>query len=94
MMTSKEALAVAVGKVGNYARTAAALGLKTSWAVQKWEEVPAEHVLRLANLCGYAVTPHQLRPDLYPHPDDGMRGTVPAAAIAVPPTTEPEREAA
>jgi hypothetical protein len=34
--------------------------------------VPATRVLAIAAASDWMVTPHELRPDLYPHPDDGM----------------------
>ena len=42
-------------------------------AVSKWQtRVPAGVVIGLAESVQFQVTPHQLRPDLYPHPDDGL----------------------
>lgn len=41
-------------------------------AVSKWSCIPAELVLDVCADYGWAVTPHELRPDLYPHPDDGL----------------------
>lgn len=60
--------------IGSYAETARQLRLKTAWGVQKWrvEGVPHDRVIPLAALCSWAVRPHDLRPDLYPHPDDGL----------------------
>lgn len=42
--------------------------------VSKWAEagVPGERVLKMAEATDYEVTPHELRPDLYPNPDDGV----------------------
>ena len=65
-MTPQEALAKAVQEIGGYSATARALGLKTAWAVQKWRQCPAERVLTVVVACEGAVTPHDLRPDLYP----------------------------
>jgi hypothetical protein len=36
------------------------------------EKVPADWVLALSECVDWKVTPHQLRPDLYPHKDDGL----------------------
>lgn len=51
------------------------LGL-TRQAIQFWVDaetvVPAEHVLPIAAATGWQVTPHELRPDLYPNPTDGL----------------------
>lgn len=33
---------------------------------------PAETVLSLSEAVNWQVTPHDLRPDLYPHPQDGL----------------------
>lgn len=33
---------------------------------------PAEVVLPICDLLGYRIRPHDLRPDLYPHAEDGM----------------------
>lgn len=44
----------------------------------KWERygVPPHHVLNLSRVLDYQRTPHQIRPDLYPHPDDGLPETL------------------
>lgn len=69
-MSPQEALAAAIETIGGYAATARALGIGTAWAVQKWKQCPAERVRALVKACDEAVTPHDLRPDLYP---DGFR---------------------
>jgi hypothetical protein len=38
----------------------------------KMEVPPAEVVLAIADFLEYRITPHQLRPDLYPNPHDAM----------------------
>lgn len=38
--------------------------------------VAAEAVRPIAEAVGWQVTPHQLRPDLYPHPEDGLPETM------------------
>lgn len=43
--------------------------------VSKWfkgEAVSPEKVLKLSEISGYKLKPHQIRPDLYPHPNDGV----------------------
>lgn len=54
----------------------------TQSAVAQWVagQVGAERVLKVAAATDWRVTPHELRPDLYPHPEDGM----PKAAGEVP----------
>lgn len=41
-------------------------------AVSQWRVAPADHVIKIAGATGFEITPHQLRPDLYPHRDDGL----------------------
>ena len=44
-------------------------------ALQQWLAsgiVPADRVLSVARAVEYQVTPHDLRPDLYPHAEDGL----------------------
>ena len=38
----------------------------------KMEVPPADVVLPIADYLGYRMTPHQLRPDLYPNPTDAL----------------------
>lgn len=43
--------------------------------VSEWRrrgQVPADAVLAVCEAVAFAVTPHELRPDIYPHPDDGL----------------------
>lgn len=58
---------------GSQTALALVVGAKQQ-AVGYWlrEGLPGEHVLKISADVNYAVTPHQLRPDLYPHPDDGL----------------------
>lgn len=41
-------------------------------ACSLWDKVPDGRVLQLCELVDWIVTPHEVRPDLYPHPDDGL----------------------
>lgn len=43
-------------------------------AVGKWAEkgIPPERVIELAKATGFRVTPHRMRPDIYPLPTDGI----------------------
>lgn len=44
-------------------------------AIQGWRktgQIPPDRVLDISRAVVFQVTPHQLRPDLYPHPDDGL----------------------
>lgn len=47
---------------------------KRSQTINGWfkDKVPAEQVLKTSRLLGWAVTPHELRPDLYPNPTDAL----------------------
>lgn len=47
----------------------------TPQAVSQWihgTPVPVPRVIEISRLSGWQVTPHQIRPDVYPHPDDGL----------------------
>lgn len=33
---------------------------------------PAERVIPVACATNWQITPHELRPDIYPHPQDGL----------------------
>ena len=46
----------------------------TYQAIRKFEHsgIPAERVIPIAAATEWRVTPHQLRPDLYPNARDGM----------------------
>ena len=61
----------AIEAAGGGTALAAGLGIHKS-AVTHWEQVPADRVLAVVELCGWVVTPHQLRPDIYPNPTDGL----------------------
>jgi DNA-binding transcriptional regulator YdaS (Cro superfamily) len=52
-------------------------------AIQQWKRTPPERVIGVSRAVNFDVTPHELRPDIYPFPDDGLplehRGRGPAA---------------
>jgi len=64
-------LAEAIKLVGSQSALARAFGLRPQ-AVQQWAAAPPDKVLKISEATGWRVSPHQLRPDLYPHPDDGL----------------------
>lgn len=54
-------------------------------AIQGWRktgQIPPDRVLDIARAVVFQVTPHQLRPDLYPHPDDGLPAELRAGVAA------------
>jgi DNA-binding transcriptional regulator YdaS (Cro superfamily) len=57
----------------SYADASRALGVSGE-AVRKWvrDGVPAERVINVSRATGWKETPHSLRPDLYPSPDDAI----------------------
>lgn len=64
----------AIKKVGTASNLASLLGIKPM-SVSRWKNrykgvVPHDRVLAIFNITG--VTPHELRPDLYPNPTDGL----------------------
>ncbi|MFW6342494.1 MAG: transcriptional regulator [Halothiobacillaceae bacterium] len=61
-----------LSEYGATARMARHFGVSHE-AVRKWRShVPEARVLGLCAALGWRVTPHELRPDFYPHPDDGL----------------------
>ncbi|CAI2470246.1 transcriptional regulator [Serratia liquefaciens] len=50
-------------------------GFKSPQSVANWiinQQVPSERVIHLCSLGNWLFTPHQLRPDIYPNPKDGL----------------------
>lgn len=39
---------------------------------RKNNKIPAEHVVKVCELAQWAWHPHQLRPDVFSHPEDGL----------------------
>lgn len=70
--TAESALSKACRLAGSLTKLAQKVDV-TKGAVGQWgDRVPAERVLDVARAVGFAVTPHELRPDLYPNPTDGL----------------------
>jgi DNA-binding transcriptional regulator YdaS (Cro superfamily) len=44
----------------------------SSQAVSQWQMCAPERVIALAGATEWRVSPHDIRPDLYPDPQDGM----------------------
>jgi DNA-binding transcriptional regulator YdaS (Cro superfamily) len=42
------------------------------WVNKTKDGIPAEHVIPAGRVSQWKITPHQLRPDLYPHETDGL----------------------
>ncbi|MGC9206510.1 transcriptional regulator [Acidithiobacillus sp.] len=75
MNTSKQNLVkVVIALAGGSSSLARALGL-TPTAVMKWGnngKIPPTRVIPVSAAIKWIVTPHQLRPDCYPFPTDGL----------------------
>jgi hypothetical protein len=61
---------------------ATAAGLKHYQTAQQWDKncIPAQYVLPLCEASGWEITPHMLRPDLYPNADDALPMSMRVAA--------------
>ena len=55
----------------------------------KFEVPPPEVVIAIADFLDYAMTPHQLRPDLYPNPTDALPPEKRAAHAVSAPAAHP-----
>jgi DNA-binding transcriptional regulator YdaS (Cro superfamily) len=42
------------------------------WLNKNTDGIPAIHVIKACQCVNWQVTPHELRPDIYPHPEDGL----------------------
>ncbi|WP_410015839.1 YdaS family helix-turn-helix protein [Sodalis sp. C49] len=65
----------AVRAVGSISSVSRAFNFKSVQSVANWiinDQVPAERVIQLCTMGQWVITPHQLRPDLYPNPSDGL----------------------
>lgn len=88
---SKESLQKAVDLAGGQAHLArgirehltdSKIGQVHVWGwlnTVKIEVPPGEVVLPIVKYLDYQITPHQLRPDLYPNPGDGLPMLIPTA---------------
>ena len=68
------ALETAIRAAGSARKLGDAIGV-TSMAISRWKNnysgvVPAARVIQIFRATG--VTPHELRPDIYPNPTDGL----------------------
>lgn len=80
----KETLSKAVKKVGGQVALAEAIRSRKPGSrveqghVWKWLNIckspvpPAEYVIPISEATGWELTPHALRPDLYPNPTDAL----------------------
>lgn len=67
-----KALDDAIRIAGSANKLASAIGV-SGMAVSQWKSkgaVPSSRVLKIFSVTG--ITPHELRPDLYPNPTDGI----------------------
>lgn len=62
-----------IAEITNQSELAKQLGCKQQ-TISLWlsSHVPANQVLTLCSSLGWLVTPHEVRSDLYPNPDDGL----------------------
>ena len=62
-----------INHFGGPAKLAGHIGV-VPMTISHWRRrgVPANRVLELAEATNWEVTPHEIAPDLYPHPEDGL----------------------
>lgn len=71
----KNVTAKAVRAVGSISEVSRRFEFQSVQSVANWiakNRVPSERVIQLCQWGGWAVTPHQLRPDIYPNQNDGL----------------------
>ncbi|HFD3847767.1 transcriptional regulator [Serratia nematodiphila] len=65
----------AVRAVGSISAVSRQFGFRSVQSVANWIEknrVPSERVVQLCEMGGWIVSPHQLRPDIYPNEGDAL----------------------
>lgn len=65
----------AVRCVGSISEVSRRFEFQSVQSVANWiakNRVPSERVIQLCKWGQWTVTPHQLRPDIYPNPNDGL----------------------
>ncbi len=79
-------LDTAVHIAGGQSALAAKIGVKQAhvwnWLNRQGRKVPADKVLSVSAAIEWEVTPHELRPDIYPHPTDGLPAELRAGEAA------------
>ena len=74
---NKQALTEAIRQAGGQAKLARRINMSQA-RISEWlnsdkpDVPPARAVLTIAREFGFTITPHQLRPDLYPNPADAL----------------------
>lgn len=65
----------AVKQIGNTSHVARHFNFKSVQSICNWivkNQVPSERVIELCRGGAWTVTPHELRPDIYLNPTDGL----------------------
>lgn len=76
MVMTNSSLKKAVAIIGGQVATSKAAGVAQAhvwaWLNKTKDGIPPDHVISVAAATNWQVTPHELRPDIYPHPHDGL----------------------
>jgi DNA-binding transcriptional regulator YdaS (Cro superfamily) len=62
---------IIIKEAGGVVSLARKFGLSRG-AVSQWRRIPANRVIAVSAETAWRYTPHQIRPDIYPHPADGL----------------------
>lgn len=80
----KTALEKAVEIVGGQTNLALHINVTQAhvwgWINRSSGKVPGEYCIDIARATAWKITPHELRPDIYPHPRDGLPEPIRCAA--------------
>lgn len=73
---NKDALLKIIEIVGGQVALAKQLGVKQGhiygWLNENINGINPNYIIPSCAAVNYVVTPHELRPDIYPHPEDGL----------------------
>ena len=71
----KNCIQATIKSAGGTLAVASNIGVSAP-TVSQWitgvRPVPEKRVIDISRATDWRVTPHELRPDIYPHPDDGL----------------------
>lgn len=63
---------IADGQIGLHRLTGIKQSTISAWLNRFNHQVGTIYVIKVCEAVNFEITPHELRPDIYPHPQDGL----------------------